>query len=386
MKPNTPSCLPFFALAALAVFMAGCASEHITADYTMPAREIADVGAVNLLQIRTAAKLSGNRVSAGDAERAASLLRRNLSACLYQEGFYQTVDSIWGPDYTGASAIGRYAGLRSSRHGYSSFASMADEATGRLDIAFVLGVDAAREERNEEIVLKSVPYIQLERADEFTVPSSIPNPNPETHSKRKVDVGYDVWKVSGKGRLKARLFEAKTGKLVYEKTFDIEPPDDDFRCEPTLLRAVSAALEPAVKAIVADISPHQESRSLKVNQDAHPRVAAFLAAKDYVDTVQEVERLENAWAARTPNAAKPYEPTFADFENKAIALEVLGQYAEAKLAWETVRQKKPDYAPAAAGIQRVELVLAGKQAIRDSGVKKSSDTGYKKEAVSKQAL
>ena len=43
-----------------ALFAAGCASERVTADYTMPARAVADVGAVSLLNVVSAAKLSGS--------------------------------------------------------------------------------------------------------------------------------------------------------------------------------------------------------------------------------------------------------------------------------------------------------------------------------------
>lgn len=385
MKCNIPSSLAALAAATFGLFLAGCASERITADYTMPAREIADVGAVNLLDIVSVAKLSGNRVVEGDSERAASLVRRDLSSRLYQEGFYQTVDSIWGPDAKGVASLGKYSNFRASRHGYASFASLADDATGRLEITLKLGVNASRRQRNEEITLTSVPYVMDERKDEFTVPSSRPAKSAEW-TKQTVSVNYDVWQVSGEGTLQAKLFETKTGKIVYERSFQIAAPDDDSRCEPTLLRAVAAAIDPAIKEIIADISPHQERRSLDVNPDSHPRVAAFLAAKDFVDTVLEVDRLENDWVTLGKKAPDPYEPTFADFANKAVALEALGQYAEAKMAWEKVRQMEPGYAPAVARVKRIESVLAGKQAIKDSGARKSGDTEYKKDAVSKQAL
>ncbi len=368
---------------ATALLAAGCASERVTADYTMPARAVADVGAVSLLDIVAAAKLSGNRVADGDAARAAALIRQHLSARLYQEGFYQTTDAVWGPDIKGAKAVGETASRNGSRHGYPAFAPMAPDATGRLELTLDLAVDATRVARNEEITLTTIPYVDVQRK-EGSVPSSIPNPDPKTHSKRIVPVNYDVWTVSGTGTLLAKLFDVKTGKLVYEKSFDLEAPDDDPRCEPTLLRAVSAAVDPAIRDLVADISPHQESRSLDVNEDAHPRVVAFLAAKDFVDTVLEVDRLAAEKAKADPDDDDVYVPVVADFENKAVALEVLGQYGDAKLAWKKVLALQPDYPPAVAGVERVEKILAGAKAVRLSGAKKQG-TEFKRDAVNNQA-
>ncbi len=387
MKPlsNTLGRIPFAAAALVLLFAAGCASERVTADYTMPARSVADVGAVSLLDIVSVAKLSGNRVQDGDSERAASLVRQHLSACLYQEGFYQTTDNIWGADAKGAAALGEIARQSESRHGYASFASMAPDATGRLELSLDLSVDAIRQQRSEEITLTSIPYVDLP-PKENAAPRSIPNPDPSTHVKRTVAANYDVWTVTGTGSLLAKLFDAKTGKLVYERTFEVLPPDNDARCVPTLLRAVSAAITPAIRELIADISPHQESRSLEVNEDAHPRVVSLLAAKDYVDTVTEVDRLVEAKAQADPKDKDVYAPTFADFENKAVALEILGQYAEAKLAWEQVLTLQPGYAPAEAGVKRIDDVRAGTAAIKASGAKKTGGTDYKKDAVNNQTL
>jgi len=379
-----PVRIPAVAALLAALLAAGCASERVTADYTMPARAVADVGAVSLLDIVSAAKLSGNRVADGDAARAAAIIRQHLSARLYQEGYYRTTDAVWGPDAGGSATVAKLARKNGSRHGYATFGSMAPDATGRLELSLELSVDATREARRETITLKSIPYV-VEPGGENKPPISYPNPDPNTHVKRDVTANYEVWKVSGSGSLSAKLFDAKRGKLVYERTFEIAPPDDDTRSDPTLLRAVSAAVDPAIREIVADISPHQESRSFEVNEDAHPRVVAFLAAKDYVDTVLEVERLEAEKATAGPKD-DVYEPVAADFENKAVALEVLGEYELAKSSWRKVLALQPDHAEAKAGVKRIENVLAGREAIRGSGAKKAGDTGYKKGASSDQGL
>ncbi len=371
-------------LVVAALFSAGCASQNISANYTMPARKIADVGSVSLLEILTAAELSGNRVVDGDAERAAAMVRQNLSAQLYQERFYQTTDLIWGPSVKGASAILEHSKTTGSRHGYATFASIAPEATGRLEIQFKLSVDAARQRRTDTITLTSVPYVIKYSKD--GIPSSSPNPDPKTHSTREVVVNYDVWTVAGDGTLNAKLFNVKTGELVYERTFQIAPPDNDTRSQPTLLRAVSAAVEPAIKEIVADISPHQERKLLPVNQDAHPRVVALLSARDYVDTVQEVERLEAERLSADPKNDDVYTPVIADFENKAIALEVLGDFSAAKMAWQQALALDPLYVPATEGVSRIEEVLAGKKTIRQSGAKETGGTGYKKDAINTQTF
>ncbi len=385
MKPISNYCFGVLTATAAMLLAVGCASEHVTADYTMPARAVTDVGAVSLLNIVSVAKLSGNRIADGDDVRAAELVRQHLSARLYQEGFYQITDTIWGPDIKGAAAIGEFSRKNSSRHGYANFSSMAPDATGRLELELELVVDADRQVRNEEITLTSIPYVDTPRTDPYDRPSSYPNPDTSTHIKRVVAANYEVWKVSGTGSLKAKLFNSKTGKLVYEKTFEVSPPDNDPRCEPTLLRAIAAAVDPAIREILFDISPHEESRSLEVNEDAHPRIVALLAAKDFIDTVLEVEQLEIA-KKKAPTDKNVYTPVAADFENKAVALEVLGRYAESKMAWKEALKLQPDYAPALEGLKRIDGILSGKQKIKDSGAGKTGNTGYKKDAVNQQAL
>ena len=79
------------------------------------------------------------------------------------------------------------------------------------------------------------------------------------------------------------------------------------------MKALAAAVTPAVNGIVADISPYKESRELVAIEGGDERVVYLLNAKAFLEVVTVVEKLDVTGKAN-----------FADFENLGIAQEAMG--------------------------------------------------------------
>lgn len=352
--------------AGLSVLFSGCQQEKIMVDYVMPARKVVDVSKVNVAAIRVKAKVTGNL--AGDSKRNAGLVKQLLAMRLYEEGFYKIADSIWN-DPDGASELEKLLKDKDAGHGYAMvMAGGQGNEKVVIDIDLDLALNANPVQKDKDFTLRTVPY-KRKKVKDGMPPASEPDlKNAQTENRR---VKVTVYAVTAKGTLKAR-FSAPKGKtcpLKYENSFAIAMPAENRMdtAAPSQLKALAAAVTPAIEEIVKDISPAREPRELVAADGGDDRVVYLLNAKAFPEVVTVVEKLA---VTKKANAA--------DYENMGIALEAQGEYFAARDAFKEAVKLNPQSLSAKAGQRRVDDAIAGKKAVKDQGAKQNKDTKFSK--------
>jgi len=350
----------------LAAFLAGCATEKITVDYVMPAKAVADVSKVNVAAIKVNAKVTGNL--AGDNKRNAGLVKQLLAMRLYKEGFYQVTDDIWATP-EGASAMEKAIAEKDAGHGYATLGAMGQNAAKVvIDVSLDLALDTNPVKKEMPFTLQTVPY-KAKQVKKGEVPVSEPDPKGIVVENVKKEV--TVYETVAKGTLLVKFVgpDGKDTPQKYEHTFQIAMPESDKfdSAKPSQLKALAAAVSPAIDGIVADISPYKESRELVAIEGGDERVVHLLNAKAFPEVVSVVEKLEETGKAN-----------FADFENLGIAFEAMGEFFSARDAYAKAIKANPESATAKAGAKRIDDALAGKKALKASGAKQNKDTKFSK--------
>lgn len=354
----------FGLVTGMIVFLGGCASEKIMVDYVMPAKAVQDVGKVNVAAIRVKANVTGNL--AGDNRRNAGLVKQLLAMRLYKEGYYRVADDIWSTA-EGAGELEKMVKDRDSGHGYANLAAMGQGAEKVvIDVTLDLALDAKPVKKEIPFTLTTVPYKPKKVKD---VPTSEPDVKATVVEQVKQEV--TVYEVVATGTLKAK-FVGPNGTeppLPYANDFQISMPEADRfdAAEPSQLKALAAAVTPAVNGIVADISPYKVTRELVAIEGGDERVVHLLNAKAFPEVVSVVEKLEVAGRAKA-----------ADLENLAIAHEAMGDFFSARDVYAKAMKADPGSPTAKAGHQRVLDTLAGKRAVKESGAKQNKDTKFSK--------
>ena len=351
-------------MVAVAVMLAGCASEKIMVDYVMPAKAIANVKAVNKVTIKSKAKVTGNL--AGDKKLNAGLVKQLLAMRLYKEGFYEVVDDISG-DSDGASKLEAMLQEKDVGHGYAAIIA-GNQSDANADIALDLEMSLESKPVQKEIpfTLTTFNYVEDKETEKKTgVPAS--KIDPKATVVEKVTKQVTVYEIVAKGKLKAML-NGRKDPISYSREFEIKVPETDRfdSAQPSQLKALAAAVTPAINSFVADISPYKETRALEAIKGGDERVVHLLNAKAFPEVVEVVEKLEVTGRAN-----------FADYENKGIAFEAMGDFFGARDAFDAAVKANPESATAKAGAARVKAALAGKKAVKESGAKQNKDTKFK---------
>ncbi len=352
--------------AGVAVLFAGCATEKITTDYVMPARAVADVSKVNVAAIKVKANVTGNL--AGDNARNAGLVKQLLAMRLYKEGFYQVTDDIWATP-EGASALEKAIAEKDAGHGYSSLGAMGQNDTKVvIDVTLDLALDSKPVEKEMPFTLKTVPY-KAKQVKKGMPPASEPDATRIVVENVKQKV--TVYETVAAGTLTAKFAgpDGTEAPQKYENTFQISIPEENRfdSAAPSQLKALAAAVSPAIDGVVADISPYKVSRELVACAGGDERVVFLLNAKAFPEVVTVVERLDLIGKAN-----------FADYENLGIAFEAMGEFFSARDAYAKAVKANPESASAKAGAKRVEDALSGKKSVKDSGAKQNKDTKFSK--------
>ncbi len=352
--------------ACIAALFVGCETEKIKVDYVMPAKAVSDISKVNVAAIKVKATVKGNL--AGDNKRNAGLVKQLLAMRLYKEGFYQVTDDIWANPET-ASALEAAIQAKDSGHGYAALGAMGQGMEKVvIDVTLDLALDSKPVKKEIPFTLSTVPY-KKKQVKKGEVPISEPDAKATVVEKVKKEV--TVYEVVAKGTLKAKFVgvDGKESPQKYENSFNITMPEADRygSAQPSQLKALAAAVTPAVNGIVADISPCKESRELVAIEGGDERVVYLLNAKAFPEVVTVVEKLEVTGKAN-----------FADFENLGIAFEAMGDFFSAKESFEKAVKANPESVTAKDGVKRVEDALAGKKAVKESGAKQNKDTKFSK--------
>ena len=352
--------------AGLSIWLAGCTTEKIKVDYVMPARVVKDVSKVNVVKIDVKANVKGNLGE--NNEQATGLIKQLLAMRLYKEGFYQVADGIWS-NAEGASEMEKFL-VGKSQHGYASLAAMGqgnEKVTLKLELD--LDLDANPVQKELAFTLTTLPY-KPKKAEKGKPPSS--EPDLKAAKVENVKKTVTVYETVAKGTLKARFEGVNGGEspIEYANTFAVSMPEKDRfdSAQPSQLKALAAAVTPAINEIVADISPYRETRELVASKGGDKRIVYLLNAKAFSEVIEVAERLELTG-----------KTNFADYENQGIAFEAMGDFFSARDAYEKAIKAKPESETAKAGQKRVENALTGKAAVKESGAKKNKDTKFSKE-------
>ena len=351
----------------LAVFLGGCATEKITVDYVMPAKAVKDVSKVNVVAIKVNAKVKGNL--AGDQKRNAGLVKQLLAMRLYKEGFYQVTDDIWS-DVDKAESLAKLMYAKNPNHGYGESFQAGGQSKGKvvLELDLDLALDSKPAQKEMSFTLSTIPYKPNQ-----VKPGEMPTSSPDAKATvvQNVKKPVSVFEVVAKGSLKAKFvgLDGKKAPEEYANSFEIKMPEADRfdSAQPSQLKALAAAVTPAINGIVSDISPYKESRDLVAIKGGDERVVHLLNAKAFAEVVTVVERLAVIGKAN-----------FADYENMGIAQEAMGEFNAAKDSYQTAVKANPESLTAKAGVKRVKDALSGTKAVSASGAKQNKDTQFKK--------
>lgn len=411
--------------AGVAVFIAGCQTPPIEADYVLPARKVADVSKVDVVTIKVDANVDGNM--AGNKAMNEALVRQMLSARLYQGGYYQVMDDLWGAKDGPDKMAAILSKAIDAGHGYASYAvgeMIPDsercpncglpcakckglhkglKAKAELEVKIDLTLDTNEVVDEKEVVLATTPYVPG-KVKEGMPPTSVPNVAAIRKSKQKVQT--KAFKTVAKGTVTARFngIGGEKAPVKYANTFALpickvetkvvnEKPKsalggfadaaksgivsaavaekgDDLASlgRPSQLAALAEALSPAIAEIVADISPYKETRKLVPIKGGDERVVTLLDAKAFKEAVEFVTEF-----VRSGNAVA------ADVENMGLALEAMGKFELAKKAYKKAAKMNPGRSSetAMAGVARMEKILAGNSAIAAAGAKKNAGIEFK---------
>ena len=350
---------------ALAATFSGCET-MIKVDSVQPAKEVADVSKVNVAVVRVKADVKGNLASKN--AQCAELVRQLISSRLCKEGFYKVVDGISGTA-EGASELEKM--LKDSKHGYVDLMAM-EQGNEKvvIDVDLDLTLDAKPVQKEMSFTLKTVPY-KPQPVKEGQVPTSVPDPKATTVETVKQPVTVYETVATGTMKVKFAAPKDKECPVAYAKTFTVAmPKEDQFdSAKPSALKALAAAVTPAVNGLVSDISPYRKTSEVAIAKGGDKRVATLLEAKDFNEVAMVVDKLDLIKAA-----------VEADYVNLGIALEALGDFHGAKRAYKKAVDLNPEAKSEAGmvGLKRVEEALAGKKAVKASGAKQNKDTKFSK--------
>ena len=352
----------FGAVAATAcgvAIFAGCSTEKIAADYVMPARQIDNVKAVNVLALDVKADIKGSVAQGDISGQTAGIVKQLTSARLYKEGYITTTDSIWG-DVDGVKKVYDFTEGKKSQHGYASLATEQGLEKGTLKLDLTLAVDSKKVTKDREYMLSTVPY-KKDPPKEGEAPTS----KPDKPIIEKVKKQYQVYETTVAGILNASLVD-KSGKQIYAAEYKVAMPKDAAlsSADPSALKAISVAVGPAVDEVIADISPYKVTKEFEANQDGDEKVVLLLEAKAFSAAIEAVDALK--------------EPTFADFENQGLAYEASGDFNAAKGSYQSALKLKADAQGALDGIKRIDEIKAAAKKVNRSGAKKDAATTFKK--------
>jgi len=354
--------------AAAILTIAGCSVPTITANYTMPPEAISDVKGIDTMEIVVNVSLP-NSSDAADSAIARAAICERLAAGFGREGFFRTTDPVWG-NPAGADALASLVKSKNSRHGYARLVTPPVTPRARIELNFKADVTSGERNQIVDTKLTKVFYRVAYRKQEITwgsgerknretiqIPYSVPDRSEKSVARSKIK---QYW-INARGALEAKVID-KNGKVVYQKRFDnlsvaAQCDHSSLKAVPTKASVFSALSKDAIAAIVKDLSPHKESKQIKINKDGDKRGFYLLQALAFSEAVSTFENIDEK------------KRTFADWENLGVTYEVLGAYEDAQKCYETALKVKKedkgmfDYDKKIAedGLVRIKAVIAARE-------------------------
>lgn len=373
MKKNR-SFIHSVAAAALLLTAAGCSTPVITADFTLPPEMISDISGVDTLEINVSAALSGPVFTAGDNLIAQGILKESIAASFSRQGFYRTADFVWG-DIDGADTLFGVIKSKNSRHGHARIVTDPVTPRARLDINFTAAANYTGQNVSVPTRLTTVDYVRKfrpvtvrvregkhYREMTYHVPYSVPG---VSHARIEYTASQK-YILSAAGTLHVTLTDKK-GQVVYKKDFNnlrfsavCDWNGQNFNAIPGSMHLCSMLTRDAVEAIIKDISPRKETRTLKINKDGNRSGFYLLEALAFTEAIDAYEKIPAE------------ERCFADWENLGIAYETIGYFQNAQNCYQRALEAKTkdggafdyDVQIAENGLARVEKMIRGQSSLR----------------------
>lgn len=376
--------------------LAGCqqgAKRSLTASYIVPPDVVSDVSSLQNLAIASpVVKLTGNY--ARNREKLVSVftncLDQRLSTGIYKERFFSVQDDIYGNRKGLRSLDAAFA----QSHGYSIKPA---RIVRRGKVRTWATIDLTRTTGKDRIVtpLASVPYV-VEYNDKG-VPHSSPNYDARVVKEHVSHVPFTH--ITAKGDLLVRVYDTGN-KQVYEKRFTNLKYDKKLGggsqadALPTVLEIASSLFDPSIRTVVRDISPHKVERELFVNEDGDETAVVLLKATAFSEAYRRLsevtERNQKEYNKRAAEIKKDFEEQLKetresgtsgeeieaqvatlrqqlqadlvdagrfrspDYEDMAIACEVMGLSDEALEFYELAASADPENASAGASLARIK--------------------------------
>lgn len=372
-------------MGSLALLITSCETTKVNASFTMPPKSIAveNLNKINTLKIVIDVKCTTDGQEQ-DKTFISGILREKLAERLYNQGYYNISDIIWG-DPNGVQKAFENTDAAKSGHGYASFYTDSHDNIATMKLSFEGNVTSAKKRGEHTFTLKEVPYRQY--TDEKGVPQSEPDykevPAKDwqgnvrkdekgnviyekipIYYEKEVVAQYDFLECTANCTLHAVITDAD-GNKVYARTFNANYSErgsvNRHISRPTDAEIIARMFSDnkVVGALVADISPVKVSRELVVNEQGDKKAIMLLKANAYSEALLNLEEL-------VKNAGKDAKKDKANYENLGITYEILGDISGAEMAYEK--------AGCQAGLKRiVEL----KAAQKDNKGAKSLLDGFK---------
>lgn len=360
-------CILFVSVFAVIILFTGCVTEKMAAEYVVPPKVIKDLSAVNIIDVLADVEVAGNALKPADKQQVVQFLTAKITSDLGRNGYYQVTDRIWS-NVDGASELEDILRKEKNLHGYGRITTASDFKRAQLLLNLQVKMDSDILLEELKFELMTIPYV---REDNEKIPSSLPDKKNVVLTP--VDVHVETPVLNVVGTLNATLVD-KEGVVVYKKSFNNLNKSFKFSVAkrqtiPTGNFAISALLNSACKEIVKDLSPHTEIRYLIPNLSGNKSAVILLQAQAFVEAIEELDSL---LAEQIKNNLE----NAADYENRGLAYEVIGDYYAALSDFQRASEIDPTAKTAISSIERIEKILLLKSEMKDMR-QQTKETLYK---------
>jgi len=337
-------------------------------------------------------------------------LSEKLNSSIYKEQYLAVADCLCGDKKGEGRLKERLKG--NNWHGYSELHA------GRVARAKMLvSADIIfKEEKGADNITTEVhttPYVVLGKKDKDGNTQSEPKKDKKGNIEQVVDkhqTKVDFVKYDLSGTVHFKMTSPK-GEQLYNKSYPVKlvrkvgGNSATISGYPTYLELAAELLQPAVEKVVKDISPHKETRELKINENGDKsavvlmKATAFLDAKEVLEqaikknetTAQEktkqieeafekdkkrieetvkaekereeaVKRITAEKTAKIKEAGRILSP---DYENFGILREILGMYGAAIENYQLAYKSDETNKSAAAAEKRVAELIENVKKMKD---------------------
>jgi hypothetical protein len=341
------------------LFFVGCATPTLHVSYLVPPEKIVDINSIDVIKVNASTKLAGNVFNGSYNEAYVNgLISSRINARLTQTGYFKTIDSVWG-DVDGVSSLSKIIESKNHAHGYSNFTTDSEIKAAKLNIKIEADVKKSKYRKTSTYYLYTTPYIK-----EYADKKPISKPDEENQQKRIVEYTGEVEELSGSANVFVEVID-KNGIKVYEREFNDVKYNRAVgmvlqESLPTGLNAVGEMVLPVIEEVIKDIAPHIEIKQPILNEDGDERAILLLRAQAFSEAI---ELLEN------PDLFEKFE--IGDYENLALAYEVIGDLFSAKYNFEKALEIDNASVISIEGIERINLIVEKQKKLNEMSASKS---------------